>query len=139
MNFSRSLFLILCLVFVSSAYAEDNGLFKLETTLAKKNFKLGETAILYIKLTAIEPTKINREAPLTLEIKPSASLTFEKLKLSKNDAKKNDTHEMSWEMPVRTLKAGNHPIEGILNFYLCTSKWCKKFEGYFKNKLDVNL
>jgi len=138
MIFNRLACFIFCFALSSLAHAEETKLFKVETTLSRRKVKIGEATNLSVKIIALAPAKINKEAPMALELKPNVNLTYPKFKFAKSDAKKSDDREIQWEISLKALKAGNHQIEGHLSFYLCTDKWCRKFETDFSEKIESN-
>lgn len=138
MTFNRSagfLFILLASVF---AFASEPPFFKAATTLSPSKVKKGEVTTLVVKLNALQSTKINEEAPVSLEIKFGPELTGSKTHFSRGDAKKAEKYEARWEIPLTTIKVGHSVVSGVLAFYLCTDKWCRKFEHTFSEKLVVS-
>lgn len=122
---SRILSAVFVALMVTDAHGMDTNLFQLETKVAQNPLRLK------IELRAVSPAKINQGAPLSVDIKAGNGVIFPKDKITQANAQVSNASELTWELPLTASGQKTYEISGHVSFYLCTDKWCRKFETDF--------
>lgn len=108
-------FVIFALVLSAPGLLFASSFFELEASFAKR----AKDSVLSISLRPKAPWKISQDAPISLD---SNGRHY-----SKEDAKVASENEIRFELPAKSILE-IPAADGVLRFYLCSDKGCRKFE-----------
>jgi len=120
---------LICILLGTPGLLFASSFFELESSIAKR---AGEK-VLSISLKPKAPWKISQEAPVSLDLSETIAAIFSKKHYSKDEAKVASENEIRFELQSKLNLEATIPF-GVLRFYLCSDKGCRKFEESLKVK-----
>lgn len=107
------------------AAAPDTNLYKVKTSLASAEIKVGQAGKLEVKFDVMGGAHISDEAPLTIKLS-GEGVSFEKPVLHYADAVKPASPGPKFEETVTATSAGSHTVALDMTFYVCTAELCNR-------------
>jgi hypothetical protein len=108
---------------MSVLYSEDNFKVSIGIEADTANPLTGKVVL---DLEALKGWKVSPEAPLIIELTPSASLTFTKNKFRNADMQKPKAEKPRFEIPFTAQAKGSHDLKLKFDVVICTEKMCQK-------------
>lgn len=107
-------------------------------TVAEKRVAPGDTATIRFTLQPAKGIHINLDPPMNLELDSLPVVSSHGKLILPHDT---STGYLDLRTPVsvslklsKSLKAGKHPLKGVLTYYFCSDAqgWCRKFKQPFE-------
>jgi len=148
LNMSRSYGIVLCfslLAFLGACRAETASGLKVIKTGDNYQILIGQlpesskslSGKMALEIKVVGNWKLNKPAPLIVDLKIPADLEIKKNKLRKSDLKLIENKRCRFEIPYKASKKGTYKVDLKFDFVLCNDTLCQKKRFELSYKLSI--
>lgn len=131
MNLNGLAIFFIALIFVTDLKGQNDNYYKIETSLAQPVTGPKKSSSYHVSITALGGSTITKGSQALLILDSKFEKYFSKKTFSRDEASIDTKEQLAWNLDITSNLDPSAKLAGSVIFYLCTAKWCRKFDAGF--------